>query len=125
MTISADLLRTGQRVAYMAHPFGGDPANLARAKRWLRYLVRANPHIDFCAPWIPLCEVLNDASPLERERMLSFDCRIVAVCHAIFLVGGRISAGMQKELEAAWDAKIPIVDLNSLGEEPPVVFPET
>lgn len=111
-------------IAWMAHPLSaptpeGVVANLARAKRWLAWLYRSFIGVDFAAAWIPCCESMNDADPAERARGLRFDCEMVRRCDEFWMVGGRISSGMQQEAHAATVSGKHIVDLTDLGDEPP------
>lgn len=92
--------------------------NLFIAKRWLRALQDANPHVVIIAPWITVCEIYDDANPEERATGLLRDCYVVARCDILVLVGGRIGNGMQIEAEAAESAGIPIFDMTDLGREP-------
>jgi hypothetical protein len=108
-------------VAYLAHPVSaptteGVAANLARARRWLRWFVE---HTDFaiCAPWIPYVETLDEIE--HRARGIRDDLAMVGRCDVIFLVGGRISEGMREEREWAHRLELGICTLVELGEEPP------
>ncbi len=106
-------------VAWMAHPLAGDiPGNIAKAKRWMRWLIRAF-HIDFAADWILWCEILDDNDPAERARGIKFCQTMVSKVDAYWMVGGRISNGMATELEAAKEHKKFILDLTFMGSEPP------
>lgn len=102
----------------MAAPYGGNPANLERAKRWLAWLRADLPDDTVIAPWIEQCE-LNpdaDANPALREQGLQWDEAIVRdLCDGVILVGGRVTPGMKREAEAART----VWDRTSLGEEPP------
>ena len=112
--------RPGLRVVYLAHPVSGDvPGNLARARRWLAWAIAAHADVAPIAPWITQCEVQDDAHEKQRARGLRDDCAVVARCDELWLVGGRISAGMRLERVAAEDAGVLVVDLTRLGEEPP------
>lgn len=106
------------RVVYLAHPVAGDvPGNLARAKRWLRW-VEERHSVAVCAPWITACEVWDDADPEQREAGMQRNFAVLARCHEIWLVGGRISPGMARERDFAELLEIPAHDLTHLGEEP-------
>lgn len=107
-----------RRIVYVGHPYGGEKANLERAKRWLGWLLAAYPAIDFTADWIVWCEVLPESAE-NRARGVAFDREMVARCDAFWAVGGRWSSGMIQELEAAIAVHKPYVDLTELGEEPP------
>lgn len=107
-------------VWYVAHPVVGDVAgNVARARRWLRWLIDQEPLRAFCCPWIPYVEVLPDADAQQRERGLRDDEAMAARCDGIVLVGGRISSGMRREMLATAAAGGRVVDLTGLGAEPP------
>jgi hypothetical protein len=108
------------RRAYMAHPYSGDrAANLARALRWLRWLVDHCPRWAIAAPWIAYAQALDDTVPEHRERAMR-DCLAWASDEElIILVGGRVSDGMQQELDTAAAEGATVCDLTFLGEEPP------
>lgn len=91
------------RLIYLAHPFGGDPKNLLRAKAWLGWAAGiARPSNGFVvAPWIPLCETHSDSDTATREFMLAGDCEVVTRCDALWLVGRELSPGMAREALAA------------------------
>lgn len=111
------------RVIYMAHPVGaatpeGVQANLARAKRWYRWIVK-HFNVSVVADWITCCEVFDDADQKDRDHGLDMDLAAIERCDELFLVGGRISTGMGLERDAAEDFNLRVVDLTFLGEEPP------
>jgi hypothetical protein len=89
-------------LAYMAHPISGDvPANVMRAKRWLAWLSRRYPDRAFVAPYIDWIEAGDeDGDPDQRERGLQRCCSVAARCEEFWAVGGRLSAGMNREVEA-------------------------
>lgn len=106
------------RVIYMAHPYGGDPEKLARAKRWLRWIEETQP-VAVNANWILECEVWDDSNPEEREAGLRRNIEHIRRCDEIWAVGGEISRGMKVEIEAASSYGVPLMDLTEAGEEPP------
>lgn len=109
-----------RRVWYMAHPVAGDVAgNLARAHRWLRWLMDCCPDDAVIAPWIPGVVVGDDSDPAQRQRGL-LDCAATSArCDGVILVGGRVSTGMAIERDAAIAAGREVRDLTVLGDEPP------
>lgn len=110
------------RVFYLCHPVGGDvPANVSRAKLWIRWLHGAIPDGVVIAPWILDLEVLplRDDVPAERERGLERCGAVARRCTGVLLAGGRISTGMQREASEAYFAGVRIYDLTDLGTEPP------
>jgi hypothetical protein len=55
----------------------------------------------------------------DRALGLARDEAVVARCDLLVLVGGRVSEGMARERAAAKSASRAVLDLTSLGEEPP------
>jgi len=105
---------------YLAHPVSGDvAANLARARRWLLWCYRTRPDLAFVSQWILDCEILDDANPTDRQLGLEHDFAIIERCDAVWLVGGRVSAGMAMEAAHALARGIHVRDFTHLGEEPP------
>jgi hypothetical protein len=105
------------KVVYVAHPLGAGPdreKNRQRAARWVAWVGDQG-----CAPvadWIILSGVWSEN---RRDEGLSIDVELVKRCDELWLVGGRVSAGMSIEADAARKAGIPVVDKTHLGEEPP------
>lgn len=108
-----------RRIVYMAHPVQGDPANLDRAERWLRWLIKNFQELDFVAPWIYYFRALDDKLPEDRARGLAFDAEMIGRCDSFIMVGGGISTGVGAEMEVAFSGLKPVIDLNALGPEPP------
>jgi hypothetical protein len=111
----------GRTVLYVCHPVGGDvDGNIKRSLRWISWLRRSFPTVTFNASWIAgILSGEDDADPAQREAGL-VDCEaVVAICHGVVLVGGRISSGMERERLAAFEVRGEIVDLTWLGVEAP------
>lgn len=108
-------------VVYFAHPVGGDvTANVARAVRWLHFLMRVEPSVSFAAPWLAcLLSGIDDNDELSRARGLRDSERFAARCDGIVLCGGRISTGMMLELAATRTGRGWVSSLVPLGAEPP------
>ena len=109
------------QLGYVAHPVGAGPdrtANLARVRRWLRYLIARYPDLALVVPWLPYCDVLEEA-PEHRARGLRDDRAVQRWCDAIVLVGGYLSPGMAEELAFAQEQGHDVIDLLHLGLEPP------
>lgn len=103
------------RIAYLAHPYGGKPENLARARRWLRWLNRTHfPGTAFVAPWIDWCEAVRETAE-NRTAGTGLGCAEVKRIGLVYLVGGSVSPGMRDEMAHASE----VVDLTHMGEEPP------
>lgn len=105
------------KLIYVAHPFGGDPRNLDRAKRWYTWLIREFPRNAYVCQWVIDCELLDDSDPAVLEPSLARQCEIVRRCDAILLVGGSIAPGMKQEARAA----MAVLDLSMIGADPPEV----
>lgn len=108
------------KLVYVAHPYGGDPENLARARRWLAWLL-GHPDFAGCgfvADWILTCELLVETVD-NRSRGLEVDLELVRRCDVLVLVGGRVSPGMEQELLIARAHRKGIIDLTDLGPVPP------
>jgi hypothetical protein len=111
---------TRRPVAYVAHPIGGDVAgNLARALRWLRWLIDRHPTMAFSVPWHPYCLALDNQNNAHRARGIEDDLAVLARCEVIVLVGGRLSPGMSIELDRARVLGLEVIDYLDLGAEPP------
>lgn len=103
------------KIAWMSHPYGGKKENLARARRWLRFLNRTHfPSVAFVAPWIDWCEAVPE-TPENRKEGIALDCREVARIGSVWMVGGQVSEGMAEESLHASE----VHDLTWMGEEPP------
>ncbi len=110
-------------LVFLAHPVGAPTliehrANLARAKRWLAFLIRAFPQHAFTMPYLQYCEVLDDSDADDRARGIAMDRVVLRRCDELWLIGGRISRGMNDELEYATEHEIPVHNYISWGEEP-------
>lgn len=115
---------SNRHVFYVGHPVTGDvPGNVARALRWLKWLRDRDHNNTYIAPWIAaLLSGEDDSDPNARERGL-VDCEAAAArCHGIVLVGGRVSAGMERERRAVVAAGGHVFDYTRLGAEPPLAF---
>jgi len=59
---------------------------------------------------------LDDANPEEREIGIELGMDWLMDCDELWVIGDRISDGMQKEMEAALDLEIPIIRLGFVGD---------
>lgn len=110
------------KLVYMAHPMGsatkaGLEGNLARAKRWFTWCV--SEEVAVIADWIIYGEVWDDFDPKLRAIGLTHDDEMIRRCDEFWMVGGRISAGMERGKETATRHGLFVKDLTHLGAEPP------
>lgn len=114
-----------RHTAYLAAPLGGDVAgNIRNALRWLAYTRCCEPTWTIIAPWLAAVAAgEDDNDPAARERGLLDAVEVVSRCDAIILCGGRISSGMQRELDEAVRCGHRVYDLTSLaiGGLPPTM----
>jgi hypothetical protein len=90
------------KVVYLAHPLSapthkGIQENLARAKRWYRWACDTFPEYAFVANWILNCEVYDDANAEHRRKGIERNLAVIEKCDELWLVGARISSGMEEE----------------------------
>ena len=117
------------RVIYFAHPLGaptkeGVAANIAKAKRWVRWIYDNFKNVAVVADWLITCEVLDDHNPEHRAHGMRMNTALIPLCGEFWMVGGRISTGMGAEHGLALEHTRKVFDLTWLGEEPPVDVPE-
>lgn len=109
------------RTVYIGHPLGQDGSqreiNRANAMRWCGWLA-LNFKIAPIADWIILSGVWSETRE-NRARGLAVDVELVARADEVWLVGGRVTRGMQVEAEKARELSIPVFDLTELGFECP------
>ncbi len=110
------------KVVYMAHPCGAPTkvqhlANLERAKRWFAWAITKNAAV--IADWIIYCEVWDDFDPELRAEGLEHDDAMIKRCDEFWMVGGKVTDGMQRGMKSASLHGVIVRDLTHLGKEPP------
>jgi hypothetical protein len=96
--------------------------NLMNAKRWARWLMDSRPNDVIMAPWILLCETLDDTNAEHRARGQRDDDYIIEHCNVdeICCVGGRMSSGMKRDARVGHNTvAADIRDLTHLGTSTP------
>ncbi len=92
-------------ITYICHPYGDDPArNRQRIARICRRLRRA------CVPLAPqllLHAYIDEAG--ERELALEHCLRLVGVADEVRVFGGRVTAGMEREIRWAEQLGIAVI----------------
>jgi hypothetical protein len=109
------------RVVYVAHPLGAGvdrQRNRECAAKWVAWIARTYS-VAVIADWIVLSGEW-DETPSNRERGLAIDLALVARADEVWLVGGRVSPGMQMEADEARKLGKIVVDLTALGALPPI-----
>jgi hypothetical protein len=110
------------KVVYLAHRLGAGPDradNLRAAANWGAWATRQHG-VAVIADWIWLAAELPE-TPANRERGLESDLALVARCDELWLVGGRVSPGMELEAGEARRLGIPVIDMTHLGVVPPEI----
>jgi hypothetical protein len=96
-----------RKVIYICAPVRGDvEANIARAGEYTKIVVAAGH-----TPIVPhkiLSGVLDDNRPNERATALNIGLQLVTRCDEVWVFGGRVSAGMKKEIDLARCFGIPV-----------------
>ncbi len=104
------------KIAYIAHPIGGDvKGNIDKILQIIRHINLTEPDVVPFAPYIPDCLIMDDGHPEERKRGIAND---IALIKAGFisecrLYGPRISPGMQAEKELFESLGVPVRDMTS------------
>lgn len=108
---------TLREVVWVSHPYGQNPANLARAKRWVAYLERKHPEWIICAPWIDWAEsgTFADDEPAAIEACK----REIGLCGKLVSVGTREpSPGMRSEWMHALHTGLGVLVYSTEAEPP-------
>lgn len=96
---------------YFAHPVSGGAtgtpaeieaavqANLARARRWVNFLLHAMPDVALELSWLSYIEALSEGQ-VHRDRGLRDDEINARRCDGIILCGGMMTNGMMREYDS-------------------------
>ena len=96
-----------RKLVYIASPYAGDvQENILAAQNACRYAM-AQGAVPI-AVHLMYPQFLDDSSPGDREAGLQMGIRVLKACDELWLCGDRISAGMQRELDAAVQLGIPV-----------------
>jgi len=108
--------RSYRPLVFICSPFSGDVAeNIEKARRFCRFAVEQGT-IPF-APHLFYPQFLDDQDTEQRELGLFFGTVWLRKCNALWFFGDRISAGMKREIHAAWRHGIQIKQFNNNLEE--------
>ncbi|MBI3184640.1 MAG: DUF4406 domain-containing protein [Myxococcales bacterium] len=92
---------------YVAHPFAGDVAANVKRVRAICKAVVAEGHLPI-APHLYLPAFLDEET--DRELALRFCVELVSCCDALWFYGTAITSGMEREISAAQERGIPVVN---------------
>ena len=107
------------RVAYIAHPVGGDVENnLKRIEKIGRQINLEEPEVVPFAPYYFDCHALDDSIPTERDRGIKNNIALIrkGVVDEVRLYGNRISTGMGYEIKLAHELGIPVIPMTPEAE---------
>lgn len=116
-------MNPNRKVVYISHPlnapaFDAIERNRENASRWCAWA--ALQGFSPVADWIVLSGVLSEE---HRELGLACDLALIERCDELWLVGGRVSAGMAIERDHAERRGMRVRDLTSHGYTPPRLRP--
>lgn len=102
-----------KRIAYIAHPIGGDVEDNLKSLRRVIYNINKyeKDTVPFC-PYYADVVSLDDNDPLQRARGIENDMAILkrpGMVDELRLYGERISDGMKDEIMVAVNMGIPVV----------------
>lgn len=97
--------RRRRRRVYVCHPFADDiEGNVLKVRAISRRLLDAG--VFPVAPHLYLPQLLDEAT--EREKALAWCLELLDTCDEVRVFGGRITAGMKRELECALEKGLPV-----------------
>ena len=93
---------------YVSHKFGGDPANMERAKKITHDLQIENPTHCFICPILAFSHLQYGEIGYDDEIELCLD--LLSLCDTL-IVASDVSKGVQKEIDFARMVGMEVVDL--------------
>ena len=93
---------------YVSHKFGGDPANMERAKKITHDLQIENPTHCFICPLLAFSHLQYGEIGYDDEIELCLD--LLSLCD-ILIVASDVSKGVQKEIDFAQMVGMEVIDL--------------
>lgn len=104
------------KFVYICSPLRGDvETNIRRAFGYCRFA--AGQGVLPLAPHAMFSGFLDDTIAKERQTGMSLGLEILKICSELWTFGDRVSEGMQAEIEAAIQMKIPVRNFNERCEE--------
>ena len=93
---------------YVSHKFGGDPANIERAKKITHDLQVADLDNCYICPLLAFSHLNYGALGYEQEMEICLD--LLSVCD-VLIVASDVSDGVQKEIDFARMVGMEVIDL--------------
>ena len=93
---------------YVSHKFGGDPANMERAKKITHDLQIENPTHCFICPILAFSHLQYGEIGYDDEIELCLD--MLSLCDTL-IVASDVSQGVQKEIDFARMVGMEVIDL--------------
>lgn len=93
---------------YVSHKFGGDPANMERAKKITHALQIENPMHCFICPILAFSYLQYGEIGYDDEIELCLD--LLSLCDTL-IVASDVSNGVQKEIDFARMVGMEVIDL--------------
>ena len=93
---------------YVSHKFGGDPANMERAKKITHDLLIENPTHCFVCPLLAFSHLQYGEIGYDDEIELCLD--LLSLCDTL-IVASDVSQGVQKEIDFARMVGMEVIDL--------------
>ena len=93
---------------YVSHKFGGDPANMERAKKITHDLQIENPTHCFICPILAFSHLQYGEIGYDDEIELCLD--LLSLCDTL-IVASDVSHGVQKEIDFARMVGMEVIDL--------------
>lgn len=93
---------------YVSHRFGGDPANMERAKKITNDLQVNDPENCYVCPLIAFSHLEYNEMGYDEEMALCIDLLSVS---DVLIVASDISEGVQKEIDFAKMVGMEVIDL--------------
>ena len=103
-------MKTNKKFIYVCSPYSGDVEKntqiaLIHCKNLYRFgAIPIAPHLYFT-------RFLNDASSTEREDGIEMGLHLMKFCDEVWVFGGVITDGMQREIKFAKENKIPVKEV--------------
>ena len=95
-------------ILYISHKFGGDPANMERAKKITHDLQLNDPENCYICPLLAFSHLEYNEIGYDEEMELCIDLLSVS---DVLIVASDISDGVQKEIDFAKMVGMEVIDL--------------